>query len=46
MTDTTTRLDPIDLCGIPETMLWTLHSRAPEAMPADARLHDPAAVNI
>jgi O-methyltransferase involved in polyketide biosynthesis len=36
----------VDLTGIPETMLWTLHNRAREAKRTDARLIDPDAVRI
>jgi O-methyltransferase involved in polyketide biosynthesis len=36
----------VDLGGIPETMLWTLHNRAREAKRPDARLKDPEAVRI
>jgi O-methyltransferase involved in polyketide biosynthesis len=36
----------VDLGGIPETMLWTLHNRAHEAKRPDARLKDPEAVRI
>lgn len=35
-----------NLSGIPETMLWTLHNRANEAMREDAVLHDEDAVRI
>lgn len=35
-----------NLTGVPETMLWTLHNRASEAMRDDAWLHDPDAVRI
>lgn len=35
-----------NLTGVPETMLWTLHNRASEAMRADAWLQDPDAVRI
>lgn len=34
------------LTGVPETMLWTLHNRASEALRADAMLRDPDAVRI
>ena len=34
------------LSGIPETMLWTLHNRAREAMRANARLSDPDAIRV
>ncbi|MEC4591666.1 MULTISPECIES: class I SAM-dependent methyltransferase [Nitrospirillum] len=34
------------LTGVPETMLWTLHNRAAEAMRPNARFHDPEAVRI
>lgn len=36
----------VDLGGIPETMLWTLHNRAREAKRPDSRLEDPDAVRI
>ncbi|AKV00220.1 Phosphoribosylamine--glycine ligase [Labilithrix luteola] len=36
----------VDLGGIPETMLWTLHNRARESKRPDARLKDPEAVRI
>lgn len=36
----------VDLGGIPETMLWTLHNRASEAARPDAILRDEAAVRI
>ena len=36
----------VDLGGVPETMLWTLHNRAREAKRPDARLKDPDAVRI
>lgn len=35
-----------NLTGVPETMLWTLHNRASEAMRNDAWLRDPDAVRI
>ncbi|MEA1673751.1 class I SAM-dependent methyltransferase [Nitrospirillum sp. BR 11163] len=34
------------LTGVPETMLWTLHNRAAEAMRPNGRFHDPEAVRI
>jgi O-methyltransferase involved in polyketide biosynthesis len=34
------------LKGVPETMLWPLHSRAHEAMRADGVLRDPEAIRI
>lgn len=34
------------LTGVPETMLWTLHNRAREAMRPDGRLFDPHAIRI
>ncbi|MEM6793979.1 MAG: class I SAM-dependent methyltransferase [Acidobacteriota bacterium] len=34
------------LTGVPETMLWTLHNRASEAMRRDGVLDDPKAVEI
>ncbi len=36
----------INLTGIPETMLWTLHNRAAEAVRTDGCLRDPEAVHI
>lgn len=36
----------VRLSGIPETMLWTLHNRASEAVRPDAFLDDPEAVRI
>jgi O-methyltransferase involved in polyketide biosynthesis len=35
-----------DLTGVPETMLWTLHNRASEALRADGWLRDEEAVRI
>jgi O-methyltransferase involved in polyketide biosynthesis len=37
---------PINLTGVPETMLWTLHNRANEARRRDAFLVDPDCVRI
>lgn len=37
---------PPNLTGVPETMLWTLHNRASEALRPDAMLRDPDAVRI
>ncbi|MEM9774489.1 MAG: class I SAM-dependent methyltransferase [Chloroflexota bacterium] len=34
------------LTAVPETMLWTLHNRAPEAMRPDGIIKDPEAVRI
>ncbi|WP_293077547.1 class I SAM-dependent methyltransferase [Moorena sp. SIO3H5] len=34
------------LTGIPETMLWTLHNRANEAMRSDGVIQDPKAIEI
>ena len=34
------------LTGVPETLLWTLHNRAQEAMRPDALLRDPDAVRL
>ncbi|MEM1069122.1 MAG: class I SAM-dependent methyltransferase, partial [Planctomycetota bacterium] len=31
----------VELSGVPETMLWTLHNRATEAMRKDRILDDP-----
>jgi O-methyltransferase involved in polyketide biosynthesis len=36
----------VELSGVPETMLWTLHNRASEVKRADAILRDPDAVRI
>jgi len=36
----------VNLTGVPETMLWTLHNRANEAKRADALLSDPECVRI
>lgn len=36
----------VNLTGVPETMLWTLHNRACEALRPDGILHDDKAVNI
>lgn len=35
-----------DLQGIPETMLWTLHNRASDALRPDGLLRDPDAIRI
>lgn len=35
-----------NLTGVPETMLWTLHNRAGEAMRADGVLNDPKTLEI
>jgi O-methyltransferase involved in polyketide biosynthesis len=37
---------PVNLTGVPETMLWTLHNRAGEARRTDAFLVDPDCVRI
>jgi O-methyltransferase involved in polyketide biosynthesis len=37
---------PVELSGVPETMLWTLYYRATEARRADAVLRDPKAVDL
>ncbi|MEM1146050.1 MAG: class I SAM-dependent methyltransferase [Pseudomonadota bacterium] len=39
------KLDP-KLNAVPETMLWTLYSRAAEARRSDAVLHDPMSIRI
>ncbi|MGC4029967.1 MAG: class I SAM-dependent methyltransferase [Steroidobacteraceae bacterium] len=36
----------VNLAGVPETMLWTLHNRASEARRADTYLRDPDCVRI
>lgn len=36
----------VELTGIPETMLWTLHNRAAEATRSGGILHDPDCVRI
>lgn len=38
--------NPVNLTGVPETMLWTLYNRAGEARRADAFLLDPDCVRI
>ncbi|MCU0654743.1 MAG: class I SAM-dependent methyltransferase [Polyangiaceae bacterium] len=37
---------PVHLSGVPETMLWTLHNRASEAMRPRPILEDPEAIRI
>ena len=37
---------PVDLTGVPETLLWTLYYRAQEAARADGVLTDPLAVDV
>ncbi len=37
---------PVDLTGVPETLLWTLYYRAQEAARPDAVLRDPLAVEL
>lgn len=37
---------PVNLTGIPETMLWTLHNRAAEALRKDTFLRDPDCLRI
>ncbi len=37
---------PVDLTGVPETLLWTLFFRAQEAARPDALLQDPVAVDL
>ena len=37
---------PVELKGVPETLLWTLYHRASEARRSDAVLHDPKAVEL
>ena len=32
---------PVNLSGVPETMLWTLHNRATEAKRSDGLIRDP-----
>ncbi|MBG0809051.1 class I SAM-dependent methyltransferase [Methylosinus sp. H3A] len=39
------KIEP-NLTGVPETMLWTLHNRAGEALRADGLLHDQKLVEI
>lgn len=41
-----TRTENVNLTGVPETMLWTLHNRAREARRSDAILRDPDAIRI
>lgn len=40
-----TKIKP-DLAGVPETMLWTLHNRASEAMKPRGLIRDPEAIRI
>jgi O-methyltransferase involved in polyketide biosynthesis len=42
----TTPPEPVNLTGIPETMLWTLHNRASEALRPDAILRDETALSL
>lgn len=44
--DQTPNVAPVNLTGIPETMLWTLHNRASEARRSDTFLPDPDCVRI
>ncbi len=37
---------PINLTGVPETMLWTLHNRASEAARSDGVVRDPRCLEI
>lgn len=37
---------PVNLTGVPETMLWTLHNRADEALRTNGFLRDPECVRI
>src|SRR6478736_5125634 len=37
---------PVELRGVPETLLWTLYHRASEARRGDAVLHDAKAVEV
>ncbi|HET6174034.1 MAG TPA: class I SAM-dependent methyltransferase [Gaiellales bacterium] len=37
---------PVELRGVPETLVWTLYHRATEARRSDAVLHDPKAVEL
>lgn len=37
---------PVELSGVPETLLWTLYYRASEARRPDGVLHDPLAVEL
>lgn len=39
-------MESIELDGVPETMLWTLHNRASEALKPNGLLHDPDAIRI
>jgi O-methyltransferase involved in polyketide biosynthesis len=39
-------MNAVNLTGVPETMLWTLHNRASEAKRADSYLHDPECVRV
>jgi len=40
------KASPVNLSGVPETMLWTLHNRASEVRRPDAFLHDPECLRI
>lgn len=39
-------MEKVNLTDIPETMLWTLHNRASEAMRSDTYLDDPECIRI
>ncbi len=39
-------MNGVDLGGVPETMLWTLHNRASESLRPDGMLRDPEAERI
>jgi len=41
-----TREQMVNLTGVPETMLWTLHNRASEASRPDGVIHDPKCLEI
>lgn len=45
-TPRTTNTAPVDLGGVPETMLWTLYNRAVEARRPDGFLRDPTCVRV
>jgi O-methyltransferase involved in polyketide biosynthesis len=40
------KASPVNLSGVPETMLWTLHNRASEVRRPDAFLRDPECLRI
>ena len=46
MTQAQAQPSSVELTGVPETMLWTLHNRASEAARADGIIRDPEALRI